>query len=479
PPLAPRSSPLAPRPSPLAPMLVDSHCHIDGPEFAGDFAEMLGRAADAGVRYFICIGVGADGARRALRLAEEIPGVYATAGVHPHDAAAATESEFSAIRDLLRHPKMVAVGEIGLDFHGDRAPRDAQQPTFERQLDLAQETGKPVVIHCREAEEAVEATLARRGGRLRGVMHCFGGTAAQAARFIARGLLVSIPGTVTFKNAERTREVARATPVEQMVIETDSPYLAPAPFRGRRNEPAHVRLVAEAVAALRGLSFDDVARVTSRNALELFGVRDPEMEKASIVYQIRGALYVNLTNRCNAGCVFCPRATRPVIKGHNLGLPQAQEPTPDEVLAAVGDPTRFSEVVFCGFGEPTLRLPELLESAGRLKAAGATVRLNTNGLGNLQWGRDITPDLAGKFDVLSISLNTANPAQYEKIMRTDFPGADNFGAMLEFARRARLHVPQVVLTALDGFPGVDIAACERIAAANGLAFRRRVYDELG
>lgn len=196
----------------------------------------------------------------------------------------------------------------------------------------------------------------------------------------------------------------------------------------------------------------------------------------NIGYTIRGNRYLNVTNRCTLRCDFCPKFNGDwVVKGNDLRM--KREPDADELVAAAGDPAAFREVVFCGMGEPTLRLPQLLAAAERIKARGGRVRVNTDGLANLVHGRDVTPDLRGRVDALSISLNAQNEALYEKHCRPKLPGA--YEAMLDFTRRAREHVPEIWLSAIDGLESVDIEACRKIAEELGVRFKRRMLDEVG
>ena len=251
--------------------LTDTHAHLDFPQFDDDREEVIARALAAGVGIIINVGTDLASSRRAVTLAEAYPQIYAAVGVHPHDAKTLTDEALAELGELARHPKVVAIGEIGLDFYRDLSPRNVQREAFERQLALAQELGKPVIIHDREAHAEVMAILRRWPG-LRGVLHCFSGDLDMAHEAIEMGFYISVAGPVTFKNARRLPEIVRQLPLERLLIETDCPYLAPHPYRGRRNEPAYVRLVAQKVAELKGMSLERVARVTTANARQLFGL---------------------------------------------------------------------------------------------------------------------------------------------------------------------------------------------------------------
>jgi len=271
-------------------MLIDTHCHLDAPEFDADRAEVIARTWEAGIGAVVTIGTDLDGSRRAVALAESDPRIFATVGIDPHDAETGTPDALAEIRELARHPRVVAVGEIGLDYYPGppdapwhKAPREVQQQVFEEQLAIAAELGKPVVIHCRDAHDDILATLRRghvetfeRSNVQRstpvGVMHCFSGTAGQALELVEAGLMISLAGPLTFLNARKPVEVARQVPLDWLVIETDSPYLSPHPLRGRRNEPARVRMVAEKLAEIKALPFEAAAAATTANARRLFRI---------------------------------------------------------------------------------------------------------------------------------------------------------------------------------------------------------------
>jgi TatD DNase family protein len=249
--------------------LVDSHCHLDDPKFDEDRERVIERALAAGVGHMMAIGTGSGppDLEVAIRQADRYPFLYATVGVHPHDAAKATPDTMARLRDLAAHPKVLAIGEIGLDYHYDFSPRDVQRAVFEQQLAIAAGAGKPAVIHTREAWGDTLSLL--RGWRGGGIMHCFTGDAAQAREALALGFHLAFGGVITFPNADAVREAARITPEDRLLIETDCPYLAPVPHRGRRNEPAFVVEVARRLAGVRGCPLQEIARVTTSNWRQL------------------------------------------------------------------------------------------------------------------------------------------------------------------------------------------------------------------
>ena len=258
-------------------MFVDSHAHIDGEEFDADRDEVVARAWAAGVRAILNVGTGdphGGNFERAVALTEKYEGVHAAVGVHPHDAKLYDEAAEERLLEFVRSRRVVAVGEIGLDYHYDNSPRDVQREVFARQLRLARAEGLPVIIHSREAdEETLEILRAEYAGAGRGgVMHCFGGGPALAEGALGLGFYISFAGNVTFKKAEALREVALTVPLDRLLVETDCPYLAPVPLRGRRNEPAYVVETARFLAGLRGVGPEEFGRTTAENFTRLFGV---------------------------------------------------------------------------------------------------------------------------------------------------------------------------------------------------------------
>jgi len=251
--------------------LVDTHCHLDMSDYGPDLDGVLLSAAEHGVRRIVTIGIDLPSSRAAVSLAERVPSIFATVGVHPHDAHQATPETLRRLADLAAHRHVVGYGEIGLDYVKNYAPREVQLRTFSDQLHLAGELGLPVVIHDREAHEDVCRLIKEAGPFPRGgVMHCFSGDLRLAEEMIDFGFLISIPGVVTFANAHTLQEVVRTIDLRHLLLETDGPYLAPVPYRGKRNEPKLVLLTAQKVADLKAVSLDDVARATTANAVRLF-----------------------------------------------------------------------------------------------------------------------------------------------------------------------------------------------------------------
>jgi len=434
-------------------------------QFDQDREDVIKRAHEAGVGSLITVGADFDGSRKAVEIAESHDDIYCSVGVHPHDAKDFTPDALATLREWAGRDKVVAIGETGLDYHYDHSPRDVQKRVFEQHLALAIETKLPAIVHSREADKDTLGIL-KASGINRGVMHCFSGDMEMAEAAMEMGLYISIAGPVTFKKADELKEVARAIPDDYLLIETDAPYLAPVPRRGKRNEPALIVHTAQEIARLRGITLEDVARITTLNARRLFGLPG-EADTGSIAYKIRDSLYLNITNRCTNKCTFCVRFRSDFVKGHHLRLDS--EPTAKEIIKSIGDPKDYREIVFCGYGEPLIRLDVLKEVADWVKKNGGRVRINTNGHGNVIHKRNILPELAGLVDSMSISLDAQDSATYDKLCAPAFPNA--FDEVVGFIREARKHIPDVQATVVE-MEGVDVEKCR--ALMDGLSVKLRV-----
>lgn len=255
--------------------LIDSHAHIQGKEYVGETAAVIQRAAQAGVEQIVVVGGAGDMSSNtaAVALAESWTNLYATVGMHPHDAKDVGEDELQELKKLTAHPKVIAVGETGLDYYYNHSPREVQRRVFAQFIRLAVETGLPLVVHERDAaRESVELLRNEGAGKIRGVIHCFTGDYDAARHYLDLGFYLSFTGIITFKNAEPLREVVRKVPLDRIFVETDSPYLTPVPHRGRRNEPAYVKLVAEMVASVKERTLEEVAHATTGNVQQLFRI---------------------------------------------------------------------------------------------------------------------------------------------------------------------------------------------------------------
>lgn len=253
-------------------MLIDTHCHLNHEQFQADLPEVIERALAAGVERMIVVGFDLPSSEEAVRLADRFPSLYAAIGVHPHEAKTYDVTVEKRLEALSRHPRVAAIGEIGLDYHYDFSPRHDQKAAFRAQLALASAVELPVIIHCRGAYPNVLDELAQAGvEKTGGVMHCWTGSAREAERALGLGLYLGFGGALTFRNADALRDIAASTPLSRILLETDAPYLAPVPYRGRRNEPAYTRLVAEKLAQARTVTLEEIESGTTMNAQKLFG----------------------------------------------------------------------------------------------------------------------------------------------------------------------------------------------------------------
>lgn len=255
-------------------MLIDSHAHLDDERFDRDRDRLIKSLKEDGIDLVINPGSDLQSSIKSVTLSEQYESIYAAVGVHPHSAKEMDNSTIEVLKSFTARDKVVAIGEIGLDFYYDNSPRDIQRQRFIEQLDLAKEVDLPVIIHTRDAaQETFDILKEAQDGNLEGVLHCYSGSVEMALEYIKLGFYISLAGPVTFKNARVSKEVAKRIPLDKLLIETDSPYLTPEPNRGKRNEPIYVRYVAGTIAEIRGISFEEVATKTSENAKRLFRIK--------------------------------------------------------------------------------------------------------------------------------------------------------------------------------------------------------------
>ncbi|MBM7694791.1 TatD DNase family protein [Peribacillus deserti] len=254
-------------------MLFDTHAHLNAEQFNEDLTEVIQRAKAEGVSQIVVVGFDRPTINRAMELAETYDFIYAAVGWHPVDAIDMTEEDLKWIEELAAHPRVVALGEMGLDYHWDKSPKEIQKEVFKKQIRLAKKVQLPIIIHNRDATaDIVEILKEENAEEVGGIMHCFSGSAETAKECVNMNFYISLGGPVTFKNAKKPKEVAQEIPLDKLLIETDCPYLAPHPNRGKRNEPAYVKLVAEQIAEIKGISLEEVAEATTLNARKIFGI---------------------------------------------------------------------------------------------------------------------------------------------------------------------------------------------------------------
>lgn len=454
--------------------MIDTHAHLDFPQYGSDRDEIIKSAFENGLEAIFNIGTDIESSRKSIKLAEKYEHIYASVGVHPHDSKDCPKDYIPRLEEMATHRKVVAIGEMGLDYYRNLSPRDTQRRVFNEQLELALKLDLPAVVHIRESVDESLRILERCGIK-KGVLHSFPGDEDEARAGIDIGFFISFAGPITYPKSSRP-QVAGSLPLSRIIAETDSPYLAPQVYRGKRNRPEYVRYVIEKLTEiLSPYTFGDIDRITSYNARRLFGL--PLAKTPRIAYKIRRSLYLNLTNRCSCNCYFCPRIASDsgYVAGHYLLL--KTEPTAEQVLSAIDGESDFDEIVFCGLGEPTIRIKELLKIATVLKAKGHRIRLNTNGHGNLINRTDLPMKLAGLIDKISISLNTQDAQTYVEICKPD-SGEDAYRAMIEFIKGCRSHDIQAVASVVD-VPEVDLEACGKLATGLGIELKIRKYSRYG
>ncbi len=452
-------------------MFIDTHAHLFFDNFNNDIDEVINRAKENRVDYIIVPATDLVTAREAILLSEKYEIVYVTVGIHPHDTKDWNDSLISEIEKLAKHPKVVAIGEIGLDYYYDFSPKEQQIKAFKSQLDLANKLELPVVIHNRDSDiDMMKIIQDYCGTGLKAQLHCFNGSLADALEFMKMNHFISFTGNITFKRSDGLREILKHIDLNHLMLETDSPFMTPVPYRGKRNEPANVKIVAEKISEIHNLSIEEVGRITSLNTFRFFGIGSAP--KTSFTYLLDNSLYINVTNRCNADCTFCRRKEDPFLRGYNLGMKKSEEPAADVYIKEIGDPKKFDEIVFCGYGEPTIRWDVVREVARYVKENGGKTRINTNGHGNIINKKDITPEMKDTIDVVSISFNSFDSKQYAELMRVS---EDHFDEMKNFARLAKPNVKKVVMSVVS-LDEVEIEKSRKVVEDEiGVEFRVRKY----
>jgi len=453
--------------------MIDTHCHLDLLK-KEDLEETL---KDEGLEYLITVGYDRKTIKNAIRLSEEKDHVFCAIGFHPHEADKVKEEDFEWLKELAtKYPKVKALGEMGLDFYKDYSDRKKQEEVFRRQIAIARELGLPIVVHSRDAEEeTIRILREEKAYEVGGVMHCFTGSYEFMKACVDLGFYISYSGIITYPNAQALREVVKKTPTYRLLIETDAPFLAPQPVRGKPNKPPYIRHTAEILAQLiPNSSFEDVERMTSENAKLLFNLINGKKE--TITYVINNKLYINLTNKCNLHCAFCQRERERnfMVKGYWVWV--SRDPSVEEIIKEIGNPKKYEEVVFCGYGEPTLRFSALKEIAKWVKEKGGRVRVDTNGLMFTFLPREKLKELKGLVDVWSVSLNAPDKETYDRVCRPAQVNA--FEMVIDFIKEALKEGFEVVATAVD-YDGVDMEKTEELAKSLGAKFRGRVYEVVG
>ncbi|MFN3871553.1 MAG: TatD family hydrolase [Ignavibacterium sp.] len=452
-------------------MFVDTHAHLFYENFKDDIDDVINRAKENSVDYILVPATDIKTAEEALRMCDKYDFTYAAVGIHPHETKDWNDSLLDEIEKLAKHPKVVAIGEIGLDYYYDFSPKAQQIKAFKAQIELALRLELPIIVHNRDSDEdMLEIISSYCSTGLKAQFHCFNASLHDAIEYMKMSHFISFTGNITFKKSDELRNILKHIDLNHLLLETDAPFMTPVPHRGKRNEPANVKLVAEKVAEVHETSVEEIARITSLNAFRMFGIGNKP--KVSFTYKLGNSLYINVTNRCNADCVFCRRKEDPFLRGYNLGMQKSEEPQAEVYIKEIGDPKQYDEIVFCGYGEPTIRWDVVKEVARYVKEHGGRTRLNTNGHGNYINRNDITPELKGLIDVVSISFNSFNPRQYAEIMRVE---ELHFYEMLDFAKKSKQFVEKVVMTVVD-FDEIEIEKARKVVEEEiGAEFRVRHY----
>lgn len=452
-------------------MFIDTHAHLFYQNFEGDLDGVIQRAKDSGVDYIVVPATDIPTAKQVIELTKKYEMIYGTVGIHPHETKEWSGDLLKEIESLASHEKIVGIGEIGLDYFYDFSPKEKQIEAFRSQIELALKLNLPIVVHNRDSDDDMMKVISEYcGSGLKAQFHCFNSSLEHAREYVKMHHYISFTGNITFKKADELREILKGVSLEHLMIETDSPFMTPVPHRGKRNEPAYVKLVAEKAAEVHNLSLEDIGRITSFNAFKFFGIGNkPE---TSFTYKMKNALYINITNRCDADCIFCDRKGFASVHGYSLKMDRSKEPKAEAYINEIGDPKNYKEIVFCGFGEPTIRWDVVKEIAGYVKQNGGMTRLNTNGHGNFINKKNIAPEMRGIIDAVSISINAASPEQYSEIMRVK---PEMFNEMISFAKEAKKYVPKLIMTVVS-IDEIDMQkAKELVENVIGAEFRERAY----
>ncbi|MED5579230.1 MAG: TatD family hydrolase [Nitrospinota bacterium] len=452
---------------------VDSHAHLSDPIFRKDRNGVIRRAKDVGVSQIIGIGSDYESCTRTVKIARTNPSVFAAVGIHPHDVKKLNHGILKKMKKFIEDPKVVAIGEIGLDYYRNNSPVKAQKFWFREQIKMAIKEKKPIIVHCRSAFDDVYKILSEENAsKTGGVIHCFTGDWLTARKFLDLDFYLGAAGPITFSKSDELREVFKKIPLERVLLETDCPYLTPHPNRGKRNEPSYMIETAKVLADLHGVSMEELGKITNANNFRLFGIGQ-NLKKGVFTYEHKQNLYLNITNQCSNSCFFCGLIGDGLFKGSNLIL--HREPSVSDVIEEIDDPSSYQEVVFSGFGEPTLRLEVMLEIAKLLKKKGTKkLRLVTNGLGSITNGKDVLPELSEYFDAISVSLQAGSSESYEKICQTK-DIKDPFVEVKNFIIKARTFFQDIEVTAVNLTGVTDINDCMKIANELKVSFRSQEF----
>jgi len=454
--------------------LIDTHAHIHFPQFDEDREEIIKECEDK-LTAVITVGCDLEDSLKAIEVAHKGKNIYASVGIHPHEAKNYSEKDYERLLKIARSsPKVVAVGEAGLDFYRNLSPKEKQYEVFEMQVEVARELNLPIIVHTRNAAKEMAEFIRTKFNGVKGVIHCFSGERELLEAALDVGLYISYAGPVTYPKNSALRETLRFVPSSRLLIETDCPYLAPQPVRGKRNKPVFVAHTALTIAKELGLNFTDIVRITTVNAKRLFNLPLSDSEKKErLAYPVGNRLYINLSTDCPCNCKFCFRGSEDFILGYNLNL--KEEHVAEEYMYRVKNPGIYEEVVFCGYGEPFTRFEDMKKVLNWLKKMGAKrIRVNTCGLGYLITGKeDILDELKGLVDSFSVSLNASSPEEYYRVVRPSF-GKGSWESVLKFIKDAKEKGFKVTITAVS-YPGFDEESFKKLAETLKVGYRIRPF----
>jgi TatD DNase family protein len=418
------------------------------------------------VTAFIVPGISRNSSLEAASLSEIHDNVFASAGIHPNEAAGCSPASMKGIAEILLRPRVVAVGETGLDRYHDRIPVQQQIELFKAHIRLAEAFGSALIVHSRSAEREVLDILGS-GTSVPVILHCYTGTEEFAREAVEKGYFIGFAGPVTYRKNGYLRDLAGGLPAESVLIETDAPYLSPEPLRGRRNEPSNVRFIADVISGVWNLDIEATCGLLYQNSLRAFQLGPHR--RTDLIYRLYGNTYMNITGKCNNRCRFCIREKADGVGGYYLkhnGEPEEKRLVSilENISTDIGE-----ELVFCGYGEPTLRPSLLNRLAGIASRSGFKVRLNTNGTCPAWLSPDEVLDMLGSIDSVSISINAPGRDEYNGLCRpSDERAWENIFRFIDLARI----VASVRLTAVR-YPGVDMESVRKLARDLGLPFRER------
>ncbi len=402
----------------------DSHCHLHFHHFDEDLSQVIKNSKEAGISHIMIPSIDLDTAEIAAEIAEKY-NLYAAAAFHPEHLPQKSESEmeWKKLRHILLKPEVIAIGETGLDYFHKTFDPEYQRYWFEKHIKFAEATGYPLIVHSRGAEPEVLKELPESVS-FPVILHCWGGDESLTDIAVARGFYIGVDGPLTYKKNKKYRELIKRIPRNRLLVETDSPFLPPEPYRGKRNEPAYTSYIIRMVRELWGenLSIENTSFTLWQNAMRAYRLH-PDNRRTDIVYQYGKLLYVNLTSRCQNDCSFCIRQFEDGLGGYFLT--HETDPSEELVLSSImAFPIEdFEEVVFCGFGEPTSKVDLLMKSAELVQASGVKTRLNTNGLCTAFLNDFQVKNLLSCFDSVSISLNASGAKQYNRICSPSIDGS--------------------------------------------------------